>query len=278
MKYAWIASQCDHFPVRTMCRILEVSRSGYYEWRKRPPSDQTQRRETILMAARESHAASNQIYGYRKVHKDLVEQEIPCCPETVRRVMRSAGLFSKVKRKFVATTDSKHSLAVAENVLARDFTADHPNQKWAADITYISTAAGWLYLAVVMDLFSRRIVGWATSASLETPLVIDAMEMAIEQRRPASGLTHHSDRGSQYASDAYRDLLHTQLFVGSMSRKGDCWDNAPVESFFGKLKTEWIKAKSYESHGEATSEIFKYIEMFYNSKRRHAAIGYVSPH
>lgn len=277
MKYAWIQNHSDQYPVCVLCRTLNASRSGYYEWRKRPPSKQTRRRDAIGNAASESHQASDSVYGYRKVHKDLQEQQIFCCLETVRKVMRSEGLFSRVKRKFVITTDSDHNKPIADNVLRRNFQATGPNQKWVADITYIPTRDGWLYLAVVLDLFSRRVVGWATSGSLETPLVLEALEKAVDQRQPKPGLIHHSDRGSQYASDAYGDLMQTHLLVRSMSRKGNCWDNAPVESFFGKLKTEWMTKDCYESHAEARSELFKYIEIFYNRKRRHAAIDYLSP-
>jgi putative transposase len=277
VKYAWIQNHCDQYSVRALCRALNVSHGGYYEWQKRPPSKQVRRREEISHAARESYQASDSIYGYRKVHKDLQEQQILCSLETVRKVMRSEGLVSRVKRKFVVTTDSNHNNPVAENVLARDFQATGPNQKWAADITYIPTQEGWLYLAIVLDLFSRRIVGWSTSASLETTLVLQALKKAIDQRQPGPGLIHHSDRGSQYTSDAYGDLMPTHLFIRSMSRKGNCWDNAPVESFFGKLKTEWMTADCYATHTEARSELFKYIEIFYNRKRRHAAIDYQSP-
>ena len=277
MKYAWIEDHRDRYPVRTLCRCLDVSPSGYYHWRGREPSSQTQQREQIREAVREAHRDSDGIYGYRKVHEDLQEQNVRCCLESVRRAMREEGLFSKVKRQFVVTTDSNHHFPIAENLLDRDFAATAPNQKWGVDITYIRTAAGWLYLAIVMDLFSRRIVGWATSSSVDTALVMEALHKAIAQRNPPPGLLHHSDRGSQYASDAYGDLLATRLFIRSMSRKGNCWDNAPVESFFGKLKTEWMTEKEYESHEHAKMELFKYIEMFYNRKRRHAALNYQCP-
>jgi putative transposase len=277
VKYAWIENHRDQYPVRRLCQVLGVSHSGYYHWRRRRPSRQAQQREQIRQAAREAHHASHGIYGYRKVHEDLQEQNILCCLESVRRAMREQGLFSRVKRKFVVTTDSQHHFPPAENLLARDFTATGPNQKWSTDITYIRTREGWLYLAVVMDLFSRRIVGWATSASLETSLVLEALRKAVAERNPPPGLLHHSDRGSQYASDTYGDLLATRLFLRSMSRKGNCWDNAPVESFFGKLKTEWMTRDDYETREQATLELFKYIDLFYNRQRRHAAINYQSP-
>lgn len=191
--------------------------------------------------------------------------------------MREIGLFSRIKRKFVVTTDSNHTLPVAGNLLDRNFTAKAPNQKWAADITYIPTRQGWLYLAVVMDLFSRKIVGWSMSDTIDSTLVQSAMRMALLERHPAAGLLHHSDRGVQYASGDFQDLLKKNQAVCSMSRKGNCWDNACVESFFSRLKNEWVKGKLYETVDEAKTDLFEYIEVFYNRKRRHASLGYVSP-
>ena len=260
-----------------MCKVLMVSLSGYYESLKRSPCQQMIRRENISQSIAHSYFQSNRIYGYRKVHKDLMEENINCCSETVRRIMRGIGLHSRVKRKFVVTTDSKHSFKIADNILNRNFTADCPNQKWAADITYIPTKSGWLYLAVVMDLFSRRIVGWSMSKNIDCQLVKNAMKMAILHRNPDKGLIHHSDRGVQYAAQDFQDLLYDNDFICSMSRKGNCWDNACVESFFGSLKSEWIKDKKYESYKEAEIGIFNYIEVFYNRKRRHASLGNVSP-
>lgn len=277
MKYAWIQQQRDQYPLRTMCLVLEVSRSGYYAWVKRGASSRSEDREKFRDKVQEVYDSSRGVYGYRKVHQELQAQGIACCRETVRKAMRSRELFSRVKRAFVVTTDSGHDYEVAENVLDRDFEARGPNEKWGCDITSIPTREGWLYLAVVIDFFSRRVVGWSTSRSLETPLVICALQMAIEQRRPGAGLIHHSDRGSQYASDAYGDLLAAERFIRSMSRKGNCWDNAPVESFFGKLKTEWLSEGPYASRAEARRALFEYIEVFYNRERRHAALGYVSP-
>ena len=187
------------------------------------------------------------------------------------------ALLSRTKRKFVVTTDSRHQQPVATNVLDRDFQADAPDQKWAGDITYIATRKGWLYLAVVMDLFSRKIVGWATSSSLQATLVLDALGMALRRRTPGAGLVHHSDRGCQYAAADYQRLLADHGIVCSMSRKGNCWDNAPTESFFGKLKVEWVHGVEYADHDEAKRHLFEYIEVFYNRKRKHAALGYESP-
>jgi transposase InsO family protein len=260
-----------------MCKVLEVSTSGYYDSLKPTPSPRQQRREQIAAAAEAAYRDSHCIYGYRKVHDDLQEQKVECCRETVRRVLRDKGLFSRTKRKFVVTTDSRHQEPVAANVLDRDFQADAPNQKWSSDITYIATRQGWLYLAVVMDLFSRKIVGWATSASLQATLVLDALGMALRRRTPGVGLVHHSDRGCQYAAADYQRLLADHGIVCSMSRQGNCWDNAPTESFFGKLKVEWVHGVEYADHDEANRHLFEYIEVFYNRKRKHAALGYDSP-
>lgn len=277
MKYAWIKKHTRLFSVALMCRVMKAGTSGYYDSFKRLPSQQLLRRKTIAQAAAHSYFESNRIYGYRKVYQDLQEENIICCQETVRRIMRGIGLYSRIKRKFIVTTDSNHTLKVAENLLGRDFTAKSPNQKWVADITYIPTKTGWLYLAVVMDLFSRRIVGWAMSDNIDSKLVQSAMKMAILHREPDKGLIHHSDRGVQYAAQDFQDLLDDNKIICSMSRKGNCWDNACVESFFGSLKNAWVKGKIYETYEDGEKDIFKYIEVFYNRKRRHASLGYVSP-
>jgi putative transposase len=242
MRYAWIKQHDKEFPIALMCKVLQVSDSGYYGRLKYKPSVARQRRQTIAQAAARFYFESQRIYGYRKIYEDLRQANIDCCRETVRRIMRQIGLYSRVKRKFVRTTDSNHNMAVAQNLLDRDFTAAAVNTKWAADITYISTEQGWLYLAAVMDLYSRRIIGWSMSENIDSDLVISALRMAILQRRPQTGLLHHSDRGSQYASEMFQDLLVDNGIVCSMSRKGDC-----------------------------------YVEIFYNRHRRHASLGYVSP-
>jgi len=277
VKYAWIKRHKRLFPTSVMCRILKVSTSGYYDSIKSQPSNQQIKRRSISQAVAKSYFDSNRVYGYRKVYEDLNIDEIQCCKETVRRVMRDIGLYSRIKRKFVVTTESNHLFKIADNILNRDFYAQRPNHKWAADITYIPTRQGWLYLAVVMDLFSRRIVGWAMSDIIDSVLVQDAMKMALLHRRLCEGLIHHSDRGVQYAANDFQDLLEANNITPSMSRKGNCWDNACVESFFGSLKNEWIKGKIYESFDDGKKDIFNYIEMFYNRKRRHASLGYVSP-
>ncbi len=277
MRYQWIKQHRRSYPLALMCRILQVSASGFYDWSDRRPSARQQRRDKIAQAAGRSHFESNRIYGYRKVWQDLAEQKIGCCSETVRRVLQELGLFSRTKRKFLTTTDSNHCQPVAENVLDRDFSATAPNQKWLTDITYISTREGWLYLAGVLDVFSRKVVGWSMSERIDTELVKSALHMATTQRSPETGLLHHSDRGVQYASDAYQQALDDLGIICSMSGKGDCWDNAMMESFFGSLKTEWVYGKDYQTREEAKQDLFKYMEMFYNRQRRHAALGYISP-
>jgi len=260
-----------------MCRLLGVSRSGYYSWLGRGESRHDKWRQQIAVAVTQSHAESYGIYGHRRVHADVVEDhQIDCCRETVRKVMGDLGLSGKVKKRFVRTTDSNHSHPVAANVLDRDFTASRPNEKWLADITYIATREGWLYLAVVLDCFSRRIVGWSMAEHLRAELVVTALKMAIEQRCPGSGLIHHSDRGVQYASQLYQGILEAAGITVSMSRTGDPWDNAMTESFMGTLKSECADGP-YAGRPDAELELFKYIEMFYNRRRRHSSLGYVSP-
>lgn len=278
MKYAWIYRHSGEYAVAQICKVLGVSRSGYYSWHGRGMSCRALRREKIAEEVERIHSESREIYGYRKVHKELLEETgIVCCGETVRRIMKEEGLRSKTSRKYVVTTDSSHNQPVADNILERDFEAEGPDEKWVSDITYIRTWEGWLYLASTMDLWSRRTVGWAMSDRLDAQLVCDALTMAVRQRTPGPGLIHHSDRGVQYASDKFQGLLRLHGMKCSMSRKGDCWDNAPIESFFGKLKTEHIGQRIYRSHREAEQELFWYIEVFYNRKRRHASLDYLSP-
>ena len=261
-----------------MCRVLDASRSGYYGWLRRAPSKTSQRREKIAEAASKAFEENHGEAGYRPIHEQLKEDGIDCCPETVRKVLKKQGLAARVAPKFIPqTTDSDHNLPIAANVLDRNFTATRPNEKWTSDITYIRTLEGWVYLAVVIDLFSRKIVGWAMAAHMRTDLVLDALNMAIAHRRPTGELLFHSDRGSQYASDAFRERLDFLNITQSMSRKGNCWDNAPSESFFGKLKTGWVHRQTYATREEAMRSIYFYIEMYYNSKRRHATLGYLSP-
>ena len=277
MKYAWIREHQKEFPVVVLCDVLEVSSSGYYAWLHRKPEVDKSRTEQMVQAVTASYLQSNRVYGYRKVYKDLRALSIAGCSETVRRVMKRLGFSAHIKRKYVVTTDSDHFLAVADNLLDRDFAATAPNQKWVADITYVPTQEGPLYLAAVLDLFGRRIVGWAMSEHIDETLVSSALQMAIRRRHPQPGLLHHSDRGSQYASDGYQDILHQVSMVCSMSRKGNCWDNAVMERFFGSLKREWIKGKIYPTREDAKKDLFNYVEWFYNTQRRHATLDYQTP-
>lgn len=277
MKYAWIQDHLDSFRPSNMCKVLKVSRSGYYAWKKRKPSSQAQRRKQIAKAVEESHNASKGTYGHRRIHTDVTEDDqIQCCKETVRQVMKDLGIQGKHKKAYVVTTDSNHADPIAPNRLKRDFSSTAPNQKWLGDITYIRTMKGWLYLAVILDCFSRKIVGWAMSPNIDAALVCDALNMAIFHRCPNDKVICHSDRGKQYASKSMRKIIKKHRFQMSMSRKGDPWDNAMMESFFGKLKTEWADV-IYKNHEEAKTDVFKYIETFYNPIRRHSSLGNVSP-
>ena len=278
MKYKFIEAHRDQYPISLMCRVLAVVRSGYYEWRKQPLSARKMADLLLLMHIRDIFAESRNTYGSCRIQAVLAEQGLRCSRKRVARLMRQDNLRPKTVRPFkVVTTDSNHKLPVAPNRLNQQFSADQSDQTWLTDITYVPTAEGWLYLAVVLDLYARRIVGWAMSESLQRQLVIEALQMALTTRQPAPGLLHHSDRGSQYASDDYQALLTKAEMVGSMSRKGNCYDNAPIESFFGTLKTELVFHRQYESWAQARLDIFEYIEIFYNRVRRHSALGFKSP-
>ena len=260
-----------------MCRVLGVSRSGFYAFRTRSESDRVRDDRRLLAAITASHQASRKTYGAPRVLEDLRESGWRVSRKRVQRLMRRAGLRASRPRRWVVTTDSRHTFTVARNLLARDFSVESINQKWACDITFIPTTDGWLYLAVVLDLCSRRVVGHAMATSLRRSLVEEALVMAQQRRRPAPGLVHHSDRGSQYASTDYQELLHRAGLICSMSRKGDCWDNAPVESFFATLKKELVHRGRFSSRSEARTAIFHYIEAFYNVRRKHSSLGYLSP-
>jgi transposase InsO family protein len=261
-----------------MCRVLGVSASGDYAWRQRRPSMRQKSNEVLVECIRAIHAESHGTYGSPRVHAELVAQGIRCNRKRVERLMRVHHIQARRKKRWrPRTTDSRHSLPVAHNILNREFEAEAPNQKWVTDITYIPTTEGWLYLAAVMDLYSRRIVGWSMASRLTSKLVKDALKLAVAQRQPSPGLVHHSDRGSQYASADYRLLLTARGMVASMSRKGNCYDNAPMESFFGTLKSERVHHCRYRTRAEARHDIFHYIELFYNRKRRHSTLGYMSP-
>ena len=278
MRYAFIEDHRATWPIAIQCRVLAVSRSGYYEWRRRPVSERAKRRESLTAQIREFHVGHHASYGSPRVFRELRARGEAVNEKTVAKVMREAGIQAKSQRKFrVMTTDSNHTQPVAENVLNREFTAKKRNQKWVADITYIATLEGWLYLAAVIDLFTRKVVGWSMSERIDSRLVVDALEMAVSRELPDAGLVAHSDRGVQYASEHYQGVLTEHDIKCSMSRKANCWDNAPAESFFATLKKELVHHETYATREAARVSLFDYIEVFYNRERRHSALGYVSP-
>ena len=281
MKYAWIREHRDSFPVAVLCDALEVSASGYYAWLDRPPSPRAQRHDQIQAAVQQVHTESHGIYGSHKIARELEERpELEsACRNTVAKAMRELGLKSRISRAFTpTTTQADPTKQPAPNQLAQDFTAEAPNRKWVTDITYLPTAEGWVYLAVVVDLFSRKVVGWALGNSLATELVSAALRQAVETRRPTGQhLLHHSDRGCQYTSDAYQQTLRTLGIHCSMSRTGCCYDNAVMERFFWSLKHEWTNHERFYNFEEARLSVFQYIETFYNSQRLHQTLGYLSP-
>jgi putative transposase len=277
VRYGFVEAHRGRWPVRLMCRVLGVAPGGYYGWRGRPVSPRAQRREALVGAIEAVHAEAKARYGSPRIHVELAARGQACCVNTVARLMRRHGIAAKTKRKFRCTTDSNHDRPVAENVVDRQFEPEAPNQVWTADITYIPTREGWLYLAAVEDLHSRRIVGWSMSERIDSRLVVDSLEMAVSRRLPGAGLVAHSDRGSQYASEPYQRLLAGHGIVCSMSRRANCWDNAPMESFFATLKKELVHDAGYATRAEARASLFEYIEVFYNRVRRHSSLGYVSP-
>jgi len=281
VKYAWIKDHRDCFPAVAMCRVLQVSKSGYYRWVKAKPSLRTLRAERIQASVKQVYEDSNQIYGSVKIADRLGKDDRleTACRNTVAAAMREMGLKSRVSKKFMPTTTvSDPSKIPAPNILDQSFTADAPNRKWVTDIIYLPTQLGWVYLAVVLDLFSRKVVGWSISESLATPLVSTALRNAIEARRPdTTSLLHHSDRGSQYTSDDYQQTLRTLNITCSMSRTGCCYDNAVMERFFWSLKHEWTKFETFADINQTRTSVFQYIETFYNSKRIHQTLGYQTP-
>ena len=279
MKFAFIkAHLASHFPLEVICQMLEVSRSGYYAFSDRPVSTRKHRREQLAGKIRQVHEENRKVYGSPRVYQALKARGEKVCENTVADIMKERQIRARSRRKFVPkTTDSSHQQPVARNLLDRDFDATLPDQKWAVDITYIATDEGWLYLAGVIDLFSRKIVGWSMAPHLRTDLVREALKMAIVRRSPGEGLLHHSDRGVQYASEDYMHLLQSHGMEISMSGKGDCWDNAVMESFWATLKSECVNHEHYQTHEQARSSIFEYIEVFYNRQRLHSSLGYVSP-
>lgn len=277
MKYAWIKKHDSEFNVNMMCKVLEVNRTSYYDWLNSKPSARAIMNQQLSSRIKEIFTDSRSTYGTRRIRTLLLREGIRVSRRRVGKLMKQMNICCKTKRKFKHTTDSNHKLPIAENILDRDFTATKPNQKFVGDITYVWTQEGWLYLATVIDLFSRKIVGWSINKRMKASLVNDALLMAIWSRKPKKGLIWHTDRGSQYAAISHRDILKTHDIVQSMSRRGNCWDNSVAESFFHTLKTELIHHKNFKTRDEAKQAIFEYIEVFYNRKRVHSANDYYSP-
>jgi transposase InsO family protein len=278
VKFAFIRDHLPAYPVTTCCRVLEVSRSGYYAWRQREPGVRQRRREELLEQITQVHRAHRGVYGSPRVYQVLKAAGEQVCENTVAKIMRQHGLRAKGKRRFVPrTTDSSHANPVAENLLDRQFTAEAPNRRWVADITYVPTDEGWLYVAAMLDLYSRKAVGWSMKDHLGWELVGDALRMGLSRRRPTSGMLHHSDRGVQYTCEDYQQLLALHGMTVSMSGVGNCYDNAAMESFWATLKTELVHHEHYATREAARQSIFEYIEAFYNRIRLHSSLGYVSP-
>ena len=277
MKYAWIEEHRDRFHVTRMCRQLEVSRTGYSQWRRRAPSDRATANAVLDAQVAAVHAGSKRSYGRPRIVRGLREQGVQVGHERVRKSLKRQGLRPVYKRPYRVTTDSAHHKPIAPNILERRFDGWRVNQAWVADITYVATGEGWLYLACVMDLASRRIVGWSMSERISADLVCQALKSAYWQRKPAAGLIMHSDRGSQYASTSYRQLIKAHRMSQSMSRRANCWDNAAMESFFKTLKVEHTHLLRYDTRALAKLDIVDWIEGFYNHKRMHSSIGYKTP-
>ncbi len=277
MTFRFIDEHRQQWPVRLLCDALGVSPAGYYGWRGRPQSARQQRQDALLVEIRAIHAEFKARYGSPRVHAELAARGQGCCVNTVAKLMRDNDIRAKTARKFRRTTDSNHDLPVADNLLDRQFDPGAANEAWVADITYVPTREGWLYLAAVEDLYSRRVVGWSMSDRLDSRLVVEATALAVERRLPGEGLLAHSDRGSQYASEHYQRLLARHGITCSMSRRADCWDNAPMESLFASLKKELVHDADFATRAQARAAIVEYIEVFYNGQRRHSSLGYVSP-
>jgi putative transposase len=278
VRFAFIHERREEFPVTPMCRMLDVSRGGYYAWRDRPRSSREARRLELTARIAAAHELSRGTYGSPRVTVELKGRGVRVCRNTVAKYMRQAGVRVTPRKRFVPrTTDPRHPHPVAPNLLGRDFAADAPGRKWACDLTYVWTDQGWLYLSVVLDLFSRRVIGWSMTDHMRAEGVAEALAMALSRREPGAGLLHHSDRGVQYACELYRGMLDEHGITRSMSRPGNCYDNAAVESFFGTLKTELVHRTRYRTRDEARSSVFEWIECWYNRQRRHSSLGYLSP-
>lgn len=277
MRYHFIQAEKARYPVAVLCRVMAVTRSGFYAWRQQPMSRRAQQNQVLLAQIRRVHQDSDGSYGSPRIHRDLCAQGLRVSRQRVARLMRLHGIRGVCRRRAVWRAPTTPPAVVAANVLQRDFVATQPNQKWVGDITSVSTREGWLYVAVLLDLYSRRIVGWAMSARITTELTTTALTMALQHRQVEGGVLHHSDRGSQYAAQGYQQQLTVHGLQCSMSRPGNCWDNAVAESFFASLKTELIYRRRFQTRQEAMRAIFKYIEGFYNRRRRHSTLGYLSP-
>jgi transposase InsO family protein len=277
VKFAWVDAEKAHFPIEVACNVLGVSRSGFYAWKKRPPSSQSKKRAKLAVEIAAVHKKSSRRYGSPRIHRALRSKGIRVSRKTVERVMREEGIVARQKRRFRRTTDSKHASPIAPNIVQRDFQSTKPNAVWAGDVTYIATGEGWSYLAVLLDLYSRRVVGWAMSATNDTELALAALQRALKRRAVNAGLVHHTDRGSPYASDDYRAALAANGIIASMSRKGDCWDNAVSETFFATLRVELVDDETYPTRRSAEISVSDYIEQFYNTERLHSHLDYVSP-
>lgn len=278
MKYAWIETQRGHFPLPAMCSALSASPSGYRAWKRGGTPSRKRLTDAQLLALIQAiHAELKGAYGSPRMHAELRDRGFSVGKDRVERLMRESGIRARHKRRYKATTDSKHTLPVADNLLKRNFTPTEPNQVWTSDITYLWTEEGWLYLAVVLDLFNREVVGWSIAPRMTADIVAEALTMAKSRRKPSPGLMHHSDRGSQYASRPFQDQLARYGMICSMSRKGNCWDNAPTESFFNSMKNERVHGSRYTTRQAAAADVFEYIEVFYNRKRLHSTLGYTSP-
>jgi putative transposase len=277
VKFAFVAVEKASFPVTVLCKVLDVSRSGFYAWAERVPSARSLEDAKLRVHVAAAYELGRGAYGSPRIHRELRAAGFNVSRKRVARLMGELGLKSRRKRRYKATTDSNHTLPVAENVLDRKFEVNAPNVAWVTDITYVWTSEGWLYLAAILDLFSRRVVGFAMSERIDRALVLEALAAAVGRRVPNAGLVHHSDRGSQYASNDYQNALDDLGVVCSMSRKGNCWDNAVAESFFATVKTELVYQRRFATRAEAREAIFEFIEVFYNRQRRHSSLGCLSP-
>ncbi len=277
MRFQFIDQHLRRWPISVMCRVLRVSRSGYYAWKQHPESQAKTQRRRLTRMIQIVHAESDQTYGSPRIHRRLLALGYRCCVNFVAKLMRLARIRAKTRRRFKRTTDSNHKMPVSPNRLDRNFRVDRRDQVWLSDITFIPTRQGWLYLCTVEDLYSRRIVGWQLSHRIDSRLVVDALHMAIERRQPPPGLMVHSDRGSQYCSDHVRRLLGKNHLVQSMSGLGNCYDNAPMESFYRSLKVERVYWRDYQTRDEARRDLIDYIEVFYNRRRLHSSLDYQSP-